>query len=102
MALKDFSKPLGKTIPMFCYRPVFKKLHFHKAYFEKDKNKLVGEISRTLLDKLPRFFLSNNLPQRLIHTDPKISNFIFNSENEALAIIDLDTVQKLSPPLRSG
>lgn len=32
------------------------------------------------------------LPIRAIHADPKISNILFNKENKAIAVIDLDTV----------
>lgn len=35
---------------------------------------------------------SGALPQRIIHADPKISNVLFNDSNEAMAVIDLDTV----------
>lgn len=33
-----------------------------------------------------------SLPIRVIHADPKISNILFNKENKAIAVIDLDTV----------
>lgn len=32
------------------------------------------------------------LPKRVIHADPKISNALFSSDGEVLAVIDLDTV----------
>jgi len=32
------------------------------------------------------------LKQRLVHNDPKIGNVLFNSENQAIALIDWDTV----------
>lgn len=35
---------------------------------------------------------SGNLKKRIIHADPKISNVLFNQNNEPLAVIDLDTV----------
>ncbi|RMZ59642.1 aminoglycoside phosphotransferase family protein [Chryseobacterium nematophagum] len=34
----------------------------------------------------------NHLPKRIIHADPKISNILFNKNNEPIAVIDLDTV----------
>lgn len=33
-----------------------------------------------------------SLPIRVIHADPKISNVLFNKENKAIAVIDLDTM----------
>ena len=35
---------------------------------------------------------SNSLPLRVIHADPKISNVLFDKENKAIAVIDLDTM----------
>ena len=34
----------------------------------------------------------NLLPLKTIHADPKISNILFNKENKAIAVIDLDTM----------
>ncbi len=37
----------------------------------------------------------NDLPQRVVHGDPKISNFIFeNTKDKAVCLIDLDTVSR--------
>src|SRR5699024_2627735 len=40
--------------------------------------------------------LKEKLPQRLIHADPKISNFLFSAENpqQIIALIDWDTLMK--------
>ena len=35
---------------------------------------------------------ANLLPKRIIHADPKISNILFNKNQEAIAVIDLDTI----------
>lgn len=37
---------------------------------------------------------NNALPKRIIHADPKISNVLFNPENQAIAIIDWDTLMQ--------
>ncbi|MBT6650635.1 MAG: aminoglycoside phosphotransferase family protein [Flavobacteriales bacterium] len=34
----------------------------------------------------------NKIPLRVCHNDPKISNFLFDNENNAICLIDLDTV----------
>jgi len=41
--------------------------------------------------------LPANLPERVIHADPKVSNFVFNAKGNVVAMIDFDTIQKLSP-----
>ncbi|MBI4713945.1 phosphotransferase [Candidatus Uhrbacteria bacterium] len=43
--------------------------------------------------EFPRYFLPDNLPKRVIHGDPKISNILF-SGLKAAAVIDLDTCQR--------
>ncbi|MBI4437857.1 phosphotransferase [Candidatus Uhrbacteria bacterium] len=43
---------------------------------------------------LPEFFLPADLPLRVIHGDPKISNILFDRHGRAKAIIDLDTCNR--------
>ncbi|MBI2035791.1 MAG: aminoglycoside phosphotransferase family protein [Candidatus Liptonbacteria bacterium] len=90
-----FKKPLERVIPAFQYAEVFKKLH---AYQNKFSNKShANSAAKFLLAAFPQCILPSNLPRRIIHADPKISNFIFDSQNHAIAMIDLDGVQKLTP-----
>lgn len=51
---------------------------------------------------LPKQFMPQRLCIRVIHADPKISNFIFNSKGKAVAVIDLDLVQRGFLPLDLG
>lgn len=44
--------------------------------------------------ELPKLFLPNDLPLRVIHGDPKISNILFDNKGKAKAIIDLDTCNR--------
>lgn len=44
----------------------------------------------TVLNLLPTFFLPAHLPQRIVHSDPKVSNFVFTPKGE-IVLIDLDT-----------
>lgn len=46
----------------------------------------------SLLQKWTELQSSNSLPIRVIHADPKISNILFDKENKAIAVIDLDTI----------
>ena len=72
-------------------------------------NRFLGEIRRpkntSLLDDakaeiefiqewMPQYFLPSNLPKRVIHGDPKVSNILFDTKGRAKAIIDLDTCNR--------
>ncbi|MDG1949809.1 MAG: phosphotransferase [bacterium] len=47
-----------------------------------------------LKEELPKYFLPTDLPLRVIHGDPKVSNILFDENAEAVAIIDLDTCNR--------
>lgn len=53
-------------------------------------------------DALPKFFLPDTLPLRVIHGDPKISNIIFDECGKAVSIIDLDTCNRSSVLVELG
>ncbi|TVT37646.1 aminoglycoside phosphotransferase family protein [Hymenobacter setariae] len=46
----------------------------------------------TLPDQWIAWQAADSLPRRIIHGDPKISNVLFDSNNQGLCVIDLDTV----------
>lgn len=48
--------------------------------------------SLSLPEQWMDFERKNILPKRVIHADPKLSNLLFNKENNAVAVIDLDTI----------
>jgi len=96
-ALKNFKGKLKKTLPMFQYNNVLKNLKRNSRTLLLDANKEVRNAAQFLLERFPNLFLPKNLPRRLIHTDPKISNFIFDKSGNATAMIDMDTIQCLSP-----
>lgn len=97
LTLADFKKPLAKTLPMFRYEDVFTKLKKHSAKLKNDKNPKAGYATEFLLKNSPKHFLPGRLPAHVIHTDPKISNFIFDASGRCVSMVDWDTVQKLSP-----
>ncbi|MEZ4271507.1 MAG: aminoglycoside phosphotransferase family protein [Myxococcota bacterium] len=68
----------------------------HPAY--DDAQALGQEILQGLAELPPL----DGLPKRLVHGDPKISNFIFDAQGEALCLVDLDTVGPMSIPLELG
>lgn len=58
---------------------------------------LVAEVADELAllkEELPKYFLPEDLPLRVIHGDPKVSNILFDDKDEAVAIIDLDTCNR--------
>lgn len=61
-----------------------------KKFAENEINFLLKHSS--LLEKWTELQSSNSLPIRVIHADPKISNILFDKENKAIAVIDLDTM----------
>ena len=81
------------------------KLHETKKIFEEfqqtlkewEGEKMLEEGLRDevdfLLEHLPKQFLPEDLPQRVIHGDPKISNVLFK-DGEAVGVIDLDTCNR--------
>ncbi|MEZ4472622.1 MAG: phosphotransferase [bacterium] len=48
-----------------------------------------------ILEELPRLMLPDDLPRRVVHGDPKISNVMFEGE-AAVGLIDLDTCNRHS------
>ena len=61
-----------------------------KEKAEKDINFILEHLS--LPDKWIELQNQKSLPNRVIHADPKISNILFDKENKAIAVIDLDTM----------
>ena len=48
-----------------------------------------------VVEELPKLFLMD-LPQRVVHGDPKITNILFDQSGQATALIDLDTCTRHS------
>lgn len=42
------------------------------------------------------------LPLRVVHGDPKLTNFLFDAQGHAVSLIDLDTVGRMALPLELG
>lgn len=94
-----------KTMAPFEYQFQAKKL-LHETEKEYEKlleaaenapAELVAEVAEEfalLKEELPKYFLPADLPLRVIHGDPKVSNILFDENDEALAIIDLDTCNR--------
>ena len=90
---------LIETIPDF-HNGLIRLDAFEKAV-ENDTQKRVGEVREIIEQLLDRsaemtrlqLWLDNGeLPLRITHNDTKINNILFDSNNQPLCIIDLDTV----------
>ncbi len=96
-SVKNYNQNLEPTLPMFQYEKVLEKLLKYENQFLESKNKEVIEMFHILKQEFPKLLLPKNLPIQIIHTDPKISNFLFTNSGTGICMIDLDTIQKLSP-----
>lgn len=79
----DFSQGTKKNKPSNRLKNCLEELIFLQKYMH--------------LGKLWIDLIHNGMPNKIIHADPKISNILFDSNQKAIAIIDLDTV--LSGPI---
>ena len=100
---KDFSvfpfKKLHTVIPNFHNTPVifdrFKEMLLHTS--ESNKIECVSQINYVLSKEndckiIHNLILKKEIPLRVCHNDPKISNILFDSKKKAICLIDLDTV----------
>lgn len=96
-SIKNFDGEVLPSLPMFQYKSVLAKLLSYEARFLESNNDQVVEAFNILKEHFPKLLLPEGLPIQIIHTDPKISNFLFDKNGKGVCMIDLDTVQKLSP-----
>jgi aminoglycoside phosphotransferase (APT) family kinase protein len=59
-------------------------------------------LAQEILARAEGLPLLRYLPERLVHGDPKITNVIFDAAGEATALVDLDTLTFMAPPLELG
>lgn len=97
------------------YQPRHRRLGVHDtpkhlanlehALGELSAHRLYGRIApvgRQILEAASGLRLPDNLPQRLVHGDPKITNVIFDSGGQARCLVDLDTVARMPLPVELG
>jgi hypothetical protein len=90
---------LTDTIPHFHDMEV--RLANFRASLEQDpvgRAKEIPEDIRFVKDRMtemlriPELIRNGNLPLRITHNDTKFNNILFNADNKAVCIVDLDTV----------
>jgi len=62
----------------------------------------IEPLGREILLAAGDLYLPADLPSRVVHGDPKISNVIFDPQGAALALVDLDTLARMPLPLELG
>jgi len=93
------SSKLSETIPDF-HNMESRLANFHnsvKADVASRKKNIENEIrfveERTgQMLSIPRLIKEGRLPMRITHNDTKFNNILFNKDNKAMCIVDLDTV----------
>ncbi len=79
------------------YESEMAKLKSLESQLMADEDPSIRNATQLLLRELPKLMLPTDLPIRIIHADPKISNFLFTEDKKGVCMVDLDTVQMLSP-----
>lgn len=77
----------------------------HTALETSRSHRLFREIqplAESILQAAEGLSLPPDLPRRVVHGDPKISNFVFAADGGARSMIDLDTFSRMPLPLELG
>lgn len=100
--LKDYPKPLEPGRKAFQYLGEIEKLSQYQEQFAADDDEQIREAANLLRTELPKLLLPDDLPKRIIHGDPKVSNFLFTNDGKGIGMIDFDTIQLISPLYELG
>lgn len=97
ITLSQYPKQLEIGRLSFRYEQEIAKLHQFQEQLMADPDESIKNMTQLLVTELPNLALPTDLPQIIVHADPKVSNFVFNKDKTGVCMIDLDTVQVLSP-----
>ncbi len=103
-ALASFARPFGHQRAgvhdtarhLARLRDAMDSQRAHSCYAE------VAPLAREILERTTGLRSFANLPLRVVHGDLKLTNIVFTSAGDALALIDLDTVARMPLPLELG
>lgn len=99
LMMSDFDKPLYDVLPGF-HNMRMRFEQWDKALIDNlagRKDSVMEEIEfieshrKEMLDFM-ELVENGTIAKRVVHNDTKISNFLFNSDNDVVCVIDLDTV----------
>lgn len=71
----------------------------HADHSDYDEIAPIGEAILRAAEATPDL---PDLPERIVHGDPKVSNLLFDEDGQGRAVIDLDTVARMALPLELG
>jgi Ser/Thr protein kinase RdoA (MazF antagonist) len=95
--LSQYPKQLEQGRLSFRYDQEIKKLNQFQEQLMADADESIRDAAQLLISEMPKLALPSDLPQTIIHADPKVSNFVFDETKAGICMIDLDTLQVLSP-----
>lgn len=95
--LSKYPKELEVGRLSFRYEQEIDKLNQFQEQLMTDPDESIRNTTQLLITELPKLMLPKDLPELIIHADPKISNFLFTNKDKGICMIDLDTIQKFSP-----
>ncbi|MFH1632061.1 MAG: phosphotransferase [bacterium] len=90
-ALSSLDYSFKSPIKLHRTRTEFAKLMLAIQDADRELVVPVSDQIRFIAHELPALYLPDSLPRRVIHGDPKISNILFDDDDNAVATIDLDT-----------
>lgn len=96
-ALSQYPKELEVGRISFRYDQEIEKLNQFEKQLMADPDESIRNSTQLLVSEMPKLALPSDLPQMIIHADPKVSNFVFDETKTGICMIDLDTLQVLSP-----
>ena len=104
LALVDFDRPFAsKRRPI--HEPERRFAELQQAldtHRDHPQHEQAGRLQRRVLELVAELPPMPETPLRVAHGDPKINNMLFTSEGEGLAMVDLDSLGRLSLPFELG
>ncbi len=103
-ALADFDQPFASTRRPI-HEPARRFAELDRALAEHPEHPLrgdAGELRRRAMEIVAGLRPMPQTPLRVVHGDPKINNMLFTPEGEGLAMVDLDSLGRLSLPYELG
>ncbi len=104
LALVDFDRPFAsKRRPI--HEPERRFAELQQAldtHRDHPQHEQAGRLQRRVLELVAELPPMPETPLRVAHGDPKINNMLFTPKGEGLAMVDLDSLGRLSLPFELG